>query len=333
MVFQPIFVYSYHMVIFQVSEREDGQRIEKFVKKALPEAPLGYLYKAFRKKDIKINGHWVNKDAIVHAGDEVRVYVTDQQRADFLKARPATKKPFPYEIVYEDENVLLVNKPAGILVYGDQSETRNTLTQNVLDYLYYKDEFNPEQPSFVPSPAHRLDRNTSGLVIFGKRDGALRELERLFKERDQLEKKYYALVIGHLEGNGTIDAPLKKDSKTGMVRVCPAKDGGKNAKTIWKAVGHYGDFTLLECKLVTGRTHQIRVHLASINHPIAGDPKYGDFEVNRLLKERFNLKEQFLHASSLSFGAVLPPLTYLKGKYFEASLPFSKKRLLESLRA
>ena len=320
------------MVIFRVTDREEGQRIEKFIKKSLPEAPLSYIYKAFRKKDIKVNGHWVKEDFILHEGDEVKVFVTDEQLNDFHKVRPAQKKDLPYQIVYEDQNVLLINKPSGILVIGDHSETRNTLTQAVLDYLYLKGEFNPNQPSFVPSPAHRLDRNTSGLVIFGKKDAALKELERLFKERDQLDKRYYALVVGELDGTGTINAPLKKDAKTGMVSVTPISKGGKEAKTLWKVVKKYEGYTLLECELITGRTHQIRVHLASINHPIVGDPKYGDFEVNKVFKERFGLKDQFLHAYSLSFGNINKPIDYLSKKKFLAEMPNNKKEILDSLK-
>lgn len=319
------------MVIFKVTSREEGQRIEKFIKKSLPEAPLSFIYKTFRKKDIKINGHWVKPEAIVHEGDEVKVFVTNEQLNDFYKVRPANKKELPYEIIYEDENVLMVNKPSGILVYGDESETRNTLTQAVLDHLYFKGEFNPDQPSFVPSPAHRLDRNTSGLVIFGKRDSALKELERLFKERDQLDKRYYALVTGDLNGSGVITAPLKKDAESGIVKVTPVSQGGKEAKTLWKVVKNYGGYTLVECELVTGRTHQIRVHLASIGHPIVGDPKYGDFETNRIFKEKFGLKDQFLHAYSLSFGTVNAPIKHLSKKKFFAQLPKKKEEILEAL--
>ncbi len=320
------------MVIYKVSEREDGQKVEKFVKKSLKEAPLGFIYKAFRKKDIKVNSHWVNPDYILKTGDEVKIFVTDEQLKDFHKARPVEKKEFPYEIVYEDNYVLIVNKPSGVLVIGDSKEKRNTLTQAVLDYLYLKGEFDPNQPSFVPSPAHRLDRNTSGLVIFGKKDSSLKELERLFKERDQLDKRYYALVVGEIKEKGEINAPLKKDEETGKVMVCPISKGGKTAKTLYKPIKAYDGFTLLECELITGRTHQIRAHLSYIGHPIAGDQKYGDFMVNKTLKESFSLKDQFLHAYSLSFGEIKKPLDYLSKKKFIADMPKDKRDILDSLK-
>jgi len=320
------------MVIFNVSDREEGQRIEKFVRKSLPEAPLGYLYKAFRKKDIKVNGHWVHKDFVIHAGDEVKVYVTDEQLADFAKPREATKKDFPYSIVYEDSNVLIVNKPAGILVYGDENEKRDTLAQKVLDYLYFKDEFNPNQPSFVPSPAHRIDRNTSGIVIFGKKDAALKELEELFKERTELSKKYLALVAGTIDASGEVNAPLKKDSESGIVKVTSIKDGGKEALTLYKPIEKFFDSALVECTLCTGRTHQIRVHMAYIKHPLLGDGKYGDFSLNRIYKEKYGLKDQFLHAETLSFGKIGGVLSNLSGKTFIAPLPNDKETVLVALR-
>lgn len=293
---------------------------------------MGYLYKAFRKKDIKVNGHWVHKDFVIHSGDEVRVYVTDAQLSDFAKPREATKKDFPYEIIYEDENVLLVNKPSGILVYGDKKEKRDTLTQKVLDYLYFKDEFNPDQPSFVPSPAHRLDRNTSGLVIFGKKDAALKELEELFKERTSLTKKYVALVAGTIDKGGEIKAPLAKDAISGIVKVTPTSQGGKEALTLYVPLERFIDSTLVECTLCTGRTHQIRVHMASISHPILGDGKYGDFMLNRSYKEKYGLKDQFLHASSMSFGQIDGVLASLSEKTFIAPLPKDKESVLVSLR-
>lgn len=320
------------MVEIKVSQLEDGQKIEKFVKKSLNEAPLGFIYKAFRKKDIKINGHWVKKDAVVHAGDLVRIYVTDTQLKDFAKPKEVIKKPLPYEIIYEDANILIVNKPAGVLVYGDEKEKRNTLTQNVQNYLYFKGEYDPAHHSFVPSPAHRLDRNTSGLVLFGKKDAALKELEELFKERKNISKKYYALVAGKLEGEGEVDAPLKKDSNSGMVKVASIANGAKSAKTLYRSLEIFEDSSLVECDLLTGRTHQIRVHMAYIHHPLLGDAKYGDFALNRKYKEKYGLSLQFLHAYSFEFGEIPGVLSYLSHKRFLAPLPKEKENVLFLLR-
>lgn len=314
-----------------ITKSNAGQKAEKFVRKYLPEAPLGFIFKAFRKKDIKVNGHWVKKDFILSEGDVVRVYVTDAQLADFAKPRPVEKKEFPYPIAYEDDEVLIVDKPKGILVYGDKTGVRETLGNAVLDYLYLKGEYDPEGSSFTPSPAHRLDRNTSGLVCYGKTDAALKALTDLFKEREEIEKTYLALVVGDVEGNGRIDKPLKKDSFSGRVSICPIKDGGKTAITEYRSVKRYGDYTLLELHLLTGRTHQLRVHLASIGHPIVGDEKYGDFADCRKVKKLCGLESQFLHAAKLRFGKVNGPLLGLRGKEIASTLPKDLVEVIETL--
>ena len=309
-----------------VNHASSGQKAEKFVKKYLPEAPLGFIYKAFRKKDIKANGHWIKKDYILQEGDVVRIYVTDAQLEDFKKPRPAEKKDLPYSICYEDNDVLIIDKPKGLLVYGDKTGVRETLGNAVLDYLYYKGEYDPDDHTFVPSPAHRLDRNTSGLICYGKTDAALKALTDLFKERTQIEKTYLALVVGDIEFDGRIDKPLKKDMVTGRVSICPVSKGGKEARTEYHVLRRYGDYTLLELSLLTGRTHQLRVHLSSIGHPIVGDEKYGDFASCRKVKKLTGIDSQLLHAEKLHFLNVTGALANLKNKTISASMPdyFSK---------
>lgn len=308
-----------------------GQKAEKFVKNYLKEAPLGFIYKAFRKKDVKVNGHWVKKDAILNEGDILRIYVTDEQLKDFLKPRKAEKKPLKYPIVYEDTNVLLVNKPDGVMVVGDGNETRKTLAKEVVDYLYFKGEYDPEGGAFTPSPAHRIDRNTSGLVLFGKNDASLKVLTELFKNRENLCKTYTCLVKGDIGKEGKVDKPLKKDASKGIVGVSSLSDGGKEAITLYAPLKRFGNYTLLSISLLTGRTHQIRVHMASIGHPLIGDAKYGDFGVNRLFKERFGLQHQFLHAERMDFKNIPSPLNYLSGRSFKAPLTSKEVEILSSL--
>lgn len=316
-----------------VDYRNAGQKAEKFVKKALPDAPLGYIYKAFRKKDIKANGHWVKKDYVVQEGDVIRIYVTDQQLADFASPRAVKKAPFPYPIVFESDKVLIVDKPVGVMVVGEKEDKDYTLAQKVLDYLYYKDEYDPSGSTFTPAPAHRLDRNTAGLVVFGKTDEALKSLTELFKERKEIEKRYLALVSGKMETEeGEINAPLIKDSNRGLVKVSSIDKGAKEAKTKWVLKEIFEDSSLIECDLITGRTHQIRVHLAHIGHPILGDGKYGDFAANRLYREKYGLSHQFLRAYELSFKNVPNAIAELKGKTFHSELSDEEKRILSSLR-
>lgn len=321
------------MIEVTIDSKNDGQKAEKFVKKYLSEAPLGYIYKAFRKKDIKVNGHWIKKDAVLHNGDVLRVYVTDQQLEDFKKPREVSKRPFPYEIIYEDENVLIVNKPKGLLVYGDDKGVRATLGNAVLDYLYYEGAYDPNNSSFTPSPAHRLDRNTSGIVVYGKTDAALKELTDLFKNRNEIEKRYLALVVGNVEEDGEVDAPLKKDEESGLVKVASIKDGAKSALTRYHVLRHFEGYTLLELELVTGRTHQIRVHMAYIHHPIVGDGKYGDYQDCRKVRNLYGLDNQFLHAYKMSFKHPGGVLSNLSEKTFEAPLPKDLSLIFDKLSA
>lgn len=315
-----------------VNQASDGQKIEKFVRKYLSEAPLGFIYKSFRKKDIKINGHWVKKDAIVHAGDAVRIYVTDQQLEDFKKPRPVTAKPFPYPIAYEDDDVLIVDKPKGVLTYGDKTGVRETLGNAVLDYLYMEGKYDPSNASFTPSPAHRLDRNTSGLICYGLTDAGLKELTDLFKTRQGVSKYYLALVKGRFDHPaGRIDIPLGKDAISGRAFPLSLDKGGKTAITEYAVEKEVGDFSLVKVHLLTGRTHQIRVHFASIGHPLLGDDKYGDFALNRLIKERTGLDYQFLHAYRLEFGPLHGALSGLSGKVIESKLPDSLAKVIDLL--
>ena len=312
-----------------ISSKEANQRIDKYVKKYLNEAPLSFIYKLFRKKDVKINGHWVKENYILNEGEELTIYVTDTQIEEFSKPREIKKVNLNHEIVYEDENILIVNKPRGLLVHGDEGEKKLTLANEVINYLYYKGEYDPiNDHGFAPAPAHRLDRNTSGLVVFAKNLVSLQELEELFKDKEEIVKEYKALVVGKFSGEKLIDAPLKKDVNTGLVRI--ARDG-KNAQTIVKFSGKYGDFTLVNVQILTGRTHQIRVHLASIGNPVVGDAKYGDFKVNKEIREKYKFENQFLTAYKLSFKQIKGHLGYLSGKSFEIKLPDNEQKLLEKL--
>ncbi len=315
-----------------IDHNNSGQKAEKFVKNYLKEAPLGFIYKAFRKKDIKRNGHWINKDEILREGDILRIYVTDQQLIDFLSPAKVNKKPLSYPIVYEDRNVLIVNKPSGLLVVGEGNDNRKTLANEVVDYLYYKGEYDPNAGAFRPSPAHRLDRNTSGLVVFGKTDAALRGLTEIFKNRENICKSYLALVKGEVSSSDRIALPLRKDPHRGLVTVCPIERGGKEAITEYRPSQQYEGYSLLEISLLTGRTHQIRVHMAAIKHPLVGDAKYGDFATNRLFKSLYHFDHQFLHAYRISFGDTNGSLEGIARQTFEAPLPPDESELLSRLK-
>ena len=312
-----------------ISSKEANQRADKYVKKYLNAAPLSFIYKVFRKKDVKINGHWIKESYILKEGDELSIYVSDSQIEEFSKPKEIEKVTLNHEIIYEDDNIIIINKPRGLLVHGDEGEKKLTLSNEVINYLYFKGEYDPKLVhGFSPAPAHRLDRNTSGLVVFAKNLESLQELETLFKEKNDIKKEYKALVVGHLDSSREIDAPLLKDVKTGLVRVSKL---GKSALTRVKPLKYYSNYTLCNIEILTGRTHQIRVHLASISYPVVGDSKYGDFKVNKEIKEMYGFENQFLHAYKLSFKNLKGHLSYLSGKSFECLLSKEEEKLLEKI--
>ncbi len=312
-----------------ISKFDEGKRVDKYVRSFLNKAPLSFIYKLFRKKDIKINNKPIDISYILKENDILRIYVNDEQLKEFNKPKNIEKIKSDLDIIYEDENILVINKPRGILIHGDEDEKRITLTNKVLNYLYNKKEFNPANNSFTPSPAHRLDRNTSGIVIFGKKVTILQELFKLFQKKDSLSKHYYLLVEGVIKKDGVLDFPLSKDETKGIVKV---SESGKTAITKYCVKENFLDKTLIDAELITGRTHQLRVHFAYFKHPICGDSKYGDFAKNKKFKKEFAFDDQFLHAYSLEFKELNGQLKYLSGKKFIAKLPYNEEEILNKLR-
>lgn len=320
------------MKSFKISKLEANQRVDKYVKKYLSNAPLSFIYKLFRKKDVKINSHWVKENYIIQEGDEICIYVTDSQIEEFTKEKEIEKIPLSHPIVYEDENILIINKPRGLLVHGDINEKRVTLTNEVLNYLYSKNEYDPKKSNgFTPAPAHRLDRNTSGIVLYAKNLPALQQLEELFLTKELIEKKYVALVFGKLKDELELNYPLLKDENSGLVKVASMKDGAKSALTLVKPIKFCGEYTLVEANLITGRTHQIRVHLSYAGYPIVGDAKYGDFKLNKIFRDKYKFENQFLHAHSIEFKKIGGVLSYLSNKKFIAELPEKENNIISKL--
>ncbi|MCD8203625.1 MAG: RluA family pseudouridine synthase [Coprobacillus sp.] len=317
---------------FTINSNEEGQTLEKYIRKLLVNAPLSFIYKTFRKEDIKINGKKAKKEAVLHKGDKVSIYISEDAFLSFLKSETITPNEYikPW-IIYEDDNILIVNKPKGILVVDDRSEEKS-LTDMTLEYLYAEGVYDPtESPTLKPGPAHRLDRNTSGLVVFGKNVLSLQALLLMMKDKSALKKKYYALVKGIVDEPGIVDVPLLKDSKNNTVYVSSLEAGGKRAQTRYVPLSYHGNYTLLDITLLTGRTHQIRVHMAYISHPVVGDSKYGDFDLNRLFKDEYHLHSQFLEAYELTFTNPPDTLNYLKGKTFTAPMDEEYMKILEGL--
>ena len=321
------------MIERTISFAESNQRIDKYVKKVLNDAPLSFVYKLFRKKDIKVNSKPAKIDYKLESGDVIRIYVSDEQISDFLNPTTIQGKDIPYPIIYEDENILILNKPSNVLVHSDiGTPSKMTMTAHVLSYLSFKDEYNPRvDQGFTPGPAHRLDRNTTGLVIFGKNIQTLQELNEMFKHKKFLDKYYLALVCGRIRKDGEISASLVKDEKTNISKVSTASYA-KSALTKYSVVTTFNDCTLLKVQIVTGRTHQIRVHMQHIEHPVINDGKYGNFEFNREFSRKFGSEDIFLHAHSIVFAKPDGILSYLCGREFIAPLPKPKQLIVDALR-
>lgn len=318
---------------FVIATQENGLTLEKYLKKVLNTAPLSFIYKILRKKDVKVNGHWQDNKYVLSSGEEVSIYVTDEQYDAFTKPLgvSANNKIEPW-IIYEDKNILIINKPRDVLVQADSSNDK-ALDQMVVEYLMYKNEYDPlNNKGFKPGPAHRIDRNTSGIVIFGKNRDTLAYLSELIKNHEKINKKYISLVCGEIKEDGVVEAPLRKNFSTKKVVVCPIKDGAKPAKTIYHVLENIPGFTLLELTLVTGRTHQIRVHMSYIRHHVVGDSKYGDFKINNRMEKEYGFKNQFLHANEISFETLDKPLSYLSNKTFKAKMPEEYTNLLNKLK-
>ena len=238
-----------------------------------------------------------------------------------------------FKVLYEDQNILIVDKPVGLLVHGDAKENVNTLSHQVLSYLKEKGELDVGREStFTPGPVHRLDRNTSGIVIFGKTLAALQDLNEMMKKRHHIEKSYMTICKGKLTKQQELVGYVKKIDNEDRVRFVKKDD--KDAlmmKTIVKPIRTTNDFSLVEVKIITGRMHQIRIHLSSIDHPVIGDRKYGDFALNKQMKQQFGLNNQLLHAYKINFVDPFGSLSYLKGKIIICPKPTQFKKIEKSL--
>lgn len=303
-----------------VDKNSNGQRADKFIKKLLPLAPSSFIYKMFRKKDIKINGKKASENMMVYTGDEIEMFLYEDKVRQFQQEVNIETLPIHFDVIFEDENILVVNKPAGLILHEDDKEKKNTLTNQVLSYLYQNGQYDPHlSQGFVPGPVHRLDRNTSGLVIFGKTFDSLKDLNEMVRQRHCIEKKYLTVVVGDVQRDGHLIGYMKKDeAKQKCFMVSKATPGALTMETKYHVLTHCPNYSYLEVELITGRTHQIRLHMASISHPVIGDRKYGNFEANKIMKERYGLSSQLLHAYQLTFKRCIGTLSYLEGKVIQA---------------
>ena len=312
------------MQTITINKEASDKRIDKVLKETFTNMPQSAMYKAFRKKDIKVNGTRVKEDYIVKANDKVEIYIVD----DILYGAPKEESvnfDKAFSIVYEDKNILIVNKKQGIPVHPDRDQTDNTLIDIVQDYLKLKGEYWDD--SFAPSLCHRLDRNTGGLIMIAKNDETLRSVLKKMSS-GEIKKYYQCLVKGKVEKKEELlKAYLEKDERKSRVFIKDVKTKHSvEILTKYRLLSlHYIEsldetISRLEVELVTGRTHQIRAHLAYIGYPIVGDGKYGSNSFNRSLKAKY----QSLWAYKLvfNFSKDSSILKYLNGKKFEVEPEF-----------
>uniref|UniRef100_UPI004056FA78 RluA family pseudouridine synthase n=1 Tax=Agathobacter sp. TaxID=2021311 RepID=UPI004056FA78 len=314
---------------FTIQKNEENQRFDKYLKKLLPNAASGFLYKMLRKKNIVLNQKKASGNEKLAAGDTVRIYLSDETFAKFHADLEALRVEYDslknlslngIKIIYEDADMIAADKPYNML---SQKAAENDLSANehLLGYMIQKNELSFEQfQTFRPSVVNRLDRNTTGLLLFGK---TLEGLQRLSEQirTHTLQKYYRTIVKGELKNELHLKGYLKKDEKNNKVTFFETEtEGADYMETGVKPLKSLGGTTLAEIHLVTGKTHQIRLHLSSIGHPVIGDKKYGDEPCNKMYRHKYGINHQMLHAYRLEFP---------DGKVIVAELPKAFSKILE----
>ncbi|MCD7955835.1 MAG: RluA family pseudouridine synthase [Lachnospiraceae bacterium] len=364
-----------------ITEDNSGQRLDKLLSRFMRNAPKSFLYKMLRKKNIVLNGKKAQGNELLHPGDQIKLFISDEtwekfggissafsehpqtdsghytehfeqriqcmtpsrhcveESADLCGSQPqphhmapisiveGSKVPVlvpgvhPPNIIYQDEHLILFNKPSGML--SQKAGADDVSVMEYLEaYLLSAGYLNEEQMRLVrPSICNRLDRNTSGLLAAGISLAGLQTLNRLFKERS-VRKFYHCIVCGAMTGEGHLYGFLTKNTRTNTVKISAnTAEGAKPIETAYRVLSSAHDLSLLEVHLITGRSHQIRAHLASIGHPILGDPKYGDPALNKAFLRSHGVRSQLLHAYRMEFPQVEGRLSYLSGKQFTAPEP------------
>ena len=312
-----------------IEKNEAGQRLDKFLAKYMNEAAKSFFYKMMRKKNITLNGKKCEGNEKLAEGDVVKLFLAEDTIEKFSSVQVQEVKKVDLDILYEDDEIILVNKPAGMLSQKAK-ETDESLVEYLIDYLLGSGKLTESGlRAFRPSVCNRLDRNTSGIVAAGKSLAGLQMLSGVFKDRS-IHKYYQCLVSGEIRDVKTVDGWLLKDEKKNQVRILTeaeakrfgGRDGDEEPKRIrtkYEPIATDGRFTLLKVTLLTGRSHQIRAHLASLGHPIVGDSKYGG--VSKVNPSGRTVKYQLLHSYRLEFPKLAEPFAYLSGRVFEAPMP------------
>lgn len=315
-----------------VQQNEAGQRLDKLLGKILNKAPKNFIYKMLRKKNITLNGKKAEGSEKLAVSDEIKLFLSDEtisQFSDHPDEQPVTPdRTMELDVIYEDKNILIVNKPVGVLSQKAGKEDIS-MVEYIISYLLQTKQLTTKQlASFKPAVCNRLDRNTGGLLIAGKSLSGLQEMSRLLKSRS-LDKYYLCIVKGMVSGKKRIEGYLYKDKDKNQVVVYPMQKEDSEyicteyepleySKPAYNSITVADSYTLLQVKLITGRSHQIRAHLASVGHPVIGDFKYGDQKTNHYFKKKYGLTYQLLHSYKMVFPKLEGDYSCLSGKEFVA---------------
>lgn len=295
-----------------INKNQGNQRFDRFLRKYFENAPLSVISKNIRKKNFKINDKRAKNNDFVYEGDIIKMYISDENYNKWLTKTDFKPSDFDLKIVYEDENIIVMDKDYGQLTHAASKEDYgNNLVDNMLSYLYKTKSFDMSDKTFKPAVVNRLDRNTAGLVIGAKNSESLINLNKAMK-KNLIDKYYLTIVYGSVDQDFKIDSSISKNENKNKVK---KSSDGKRILTYFKVLESNNKYSFLECKLITGRTHQIRYSLKENNTPIIGDRKYGSKFVNDKIKSEFGIKNQVLLSYKLIFPKI-QGLEYLEGKEF-----------------
>lgn len=303
-----------------VSPVEANQRLDKLLLKYLNKCPKSYLYKCMRTNKIKYNGKKPKGNEILMVGDSIKVYLLDEQIETLREEKQSKMTPVTFGVAYEDDAILIVNKPLGLLTQKDTKEG-HSLAEEVQSYFKNKGMNYEETTGFVPAPCNRLDRNTAGIVLVGKNMVATQRISEMLKNKE-LSKYYMTIVLGQIRKPIVLKGyHIKSKDKNEVKIIDHYVEGAKPVETRILPLQTNGRYTLVEVQLVTGKTHQIRAHLSQIGHPIIGDPKYGDPIENTYFQSHYGLYYQFLCAYKIKFELCKEPFAYLQDRVFTVAAP------------